>query len=276
MEVMYAMFLGAVQGATEFLPVSSSGHLAVGQMAAGHWYPGLSLADHPLAFEILLHLATLLAILVVFRREVAGLFWGMGKVVVGIGQGRLGSVLKEHDGANLAVAVVAGSVPTAILGLLLRDAAVHATTSSTLLGLSFLGCAGLLLASRWWPGGSRRLTWRLALLIGLIQGIAVLPGISRSGVTIVMGLALGLDREAAARFSFLLSLPAIAGAAVLELDMAAITVSGNATAYLFGAAAAFFIGLFALLLLMRLVRLGRLWLFSPYVGAVGVLTLLFL
>jgi len=276
METLWITLLGVVQGATEFLPVSSSGHLAVGQLLIAEVQPGTSLASQPLTLEILLHLATFLAVIVFFRREVwAGLLGG-GRGTIGLLKGNLGKLAREDDGVNLALAVVVGTIPTAFIGLLMRNPASIVAESATSLGLSFIGCACLLLASRWWPGGHRRLSFRIALLIGLVQGIAVIPGISRSGATIAVGLALGLEREDAARFSFLLSLPAILGAAVLELDFESLGADKNTLAYLFGGLAAFAVGLAALYLLIRLVRNGRFWLFAPYVGAVGIMTLFIL
>ena len=273
METLWITLLGVVQGATEFLPVSSSCHLAVGQLLIAEVQPGTTLAAQPLTLEILLHLATFMAVIVYFRREVWAGLQGGCRGAVGLFKGDLGKLAKTDDGVNLALAVVVGTIPTAVIGLLLKDPASIVSESPVNLGLSFIGCACLLLASRWWPGGHRRLSLRIALLIGLVQGIAVIPGISRSGATIAVGLALGLEREDAARFSFLLSLPAILGAAVLELDFESLGADKNILAYLLGGLAAFVVGLAALHLLIRLVQSGRFWLFAPYVGAVGIMTM---
>ncbi|MCP4676047.1 MAG: undecaprenyl-diphosphate phosphatase [Deltaproteobacteria bacterium] len=273
MEILWITLLGVVQGATEFLPVSSSGHLAAGQLLIARVQPGTSLAAQPLTLEILLHLATFLAVIVYFRREVWAGLQGGGRGAIGLLKGNLGKLAKEDDGVNLALAVVVGTIPTAIIGLFMKNPASIVSESPVSLGFSFIGCACLLFASRWWPGGRRRLSLRIALLIGLVQGIAVIPGISRSGATIAVGLALGLEREDAARFSFLLSLPAILGAALLELDFESLGADENTIAYLLGGIAAFAVGLAALHLLIRLVRSGRFWLFAPYVGAVGVMTM---
>jgi undecaprenyl-diphosphatase len=256
--------------------VSSSGHLAVGQLMLFGGEVGGGLTDRPLLLEVLLHLATLLAVVAVYRRDVLLAIRGAGRGLVALLRGRLGRAAGEDDGVNLALCVVAGLVPTAALGLLLREPAALLSGSPLGLGLTFLACACLLIATRWWPGGSRRLDWKLGLLIGVVQGLAVLPGISRSGATIAAALALGLGREEAARFSFLLSIPAIIGAAVLELDFEALTAAERAPAFAAGAAVAFAVGLGALLLLIRLVRSGRLWVFAPYVTAVAVFSLVFL
>jgi undecaprenyl-diphosphatase len=275
-DFLWITLLGAVQGATEFLPVSSSGHLAVGQLMLFGGAVDGGLADQPLLLEVLLHLATLLAVLLVYRRDALAAIRGAGRGLVALLRGRLGRVAGEDDGVNLALCIVVGLLPTAGIGFLLREPAVIISGSSLGLGLTFLACACLLIATRWWPGGTRRLDWKLALVIGVVQGLAVLPGISRSGVTIATALALGLDREEAARFSFLMSVPAILGAAALELDLDALTAGEHAVGFAAGAVAAFAVGLAALLLLIRLVRGGRLWMFAPYVAAMGVFSLFLL
>lgn len=275
-DLVWITLLGAVQGATEFLPVSSSGHLAVGQLMLFGGEVDGGLTDQPLLLEVLLHLATLLAVVAVYSRDVALAVRGAGRGLVALFKWRLGRAAAEDDAVNLALCLFVGLLPTAALGLLLREPAVLVSSSPLGLGLTFLACALLLIATRWWPGGTRRLDWKLALVIGVVQGLAVLPGISRSGVTIATALALGLGREEAARFSFLLSVPAILGAAVLEIDVEALTAGEHVAAFAAGAAAAFAVGLGALLLLIRLVRNGRLWVFSPYVAAIAVFSLFFL
>lgn len=276
MDFVWITLLGAVQGATEFLPVSSSGHLAVGQLMLFGGQADGGFAGRPLLLEVLLHLATLLAVVAVLRREVALAIRGVGRALLALFRGRLGRAAAVDDGVNLALSLAAGLVPTAVIGFLLREPAAVVSGSPLGLGLTFLACACLLVASRWWPGGTRRLDWRTGLLIGIVQGVAVLPGISRSGVTIATALALGLDRDEAVRFSFLLSVPAIVGAAALELDIEALTAGEHGLAFAAGALVAFAVGLGALLLLIRLVRSGRLWVFSPYVAAIAVFSLFFL
>ena len=275
METLWTIILGAVQGATEFLPVSSSGHLAVGQLLLSKGETPVSLSDQPLLLEILLHLATLAAVLVFYRREALATLIGAGHATRAIFRRDLLAAAQKDDGVNTAVAIVLGTVPTGIIGLAVHDLASQVSRSPLAIGLAYLGCACILMAGRWWTGGEKRLSWRLALLIGVAQGIAVLPGISRSGTTIIAALALGLGREEAARFSFLLSIPAILAAAALDLDLEALSAGGRILPYAAGAAAAFAVGLLALFLLVKLVKGGRLWLFAPYVAALGVVSLVF-
>ncbi|HUT77631.1 MAG TPA: undecaprenyl-diphosphate phosphatase [Polyangia bacterium] len=265
------ILLGAVQGATEFLPVSSSGHLAVGQLLGGR-----AADDSPLLFEVLVHVATLLAVIVVYRRDVLDLIRGGGRGLGALFRGSIRAAVQDDAGVNLALCVAAGTLPTGILGLALRHPAEMIAASPQGLGLAFLALAALLLGSRGWTGGTRRLDWKVALIIGTVQGVAVLPAISRSGVTIVTALALGLDRAEAARFSFLLAIPAILGAALLEIEPGAIAVGGQVLPLALSSLTAFAVGLVALLLLLRLVKSGRLWLFTPYVAAMGIFSLVWL
>lgn len=276
MDSLPILILGAIQGATEFLPVSSSGHLALGKLLMADGPLARVIAEQPLTLDILLHLATLLAVGIYYRKEIAAALRGFGRSLIAVKDQRFRAVLREDEGANLAWAVIVGTLPTGIIGLLLENAAVAVSTTPMLLGCSFMACAGILIASRFWQGGERRLTMKLALLIGIAQGVAVLPGISRSGTTIAVALALGLGRKEAARFSFLLSMPAIIGAALLEMDLDALQSSGQLGSFLLGAACAFAVGLLALVLLVQLVRRGRLWVFAPYVAAAGFFSMFLL
>lgn len=276
METLIVTVLGIVQGATEFLPVSSSGHLAVGQLLFAEFGAHVPQVAEPLVLEIILHLATFLAVLLFFRRDVWAALRGAGAGLAGIFRGRFSRTVRQNEETRLAFAVLIATVPTGIIGILLRDAAVTVAGEPLGLGLALIGTACLLLASRWWLGGRRVLSLPIALVIGCVQGIAVLPGISRSGITIATGLALGLGREESARFSFLLSLPAILGAALVELDLNTLRSAPALAPYLCGGLAAFCVGLASLYLLVRLVKQGRFWLFAPYVGTVGILTIIFL
>lgn len=267
--------MGAIQGATEFLPVSSSGHLAAGQLILIQGNLKDTLQNQPLLLEILLHVATLLAVVLVYRRDILGILQGMKAALVGTIDRNLNATLNSDKNSLWATALFVGTIPTGILGFLLKNTASAVASSPLLLGISFLCCAAILFASRFWKGGDRSISLKTALIIGLVQGIAVLPGISRSGITIVTALALGLDREDAAKFSFLLSIPAILGAAVLEIDMDALFMNQNLLPLLAGAAAAFAVGIGALVGLIKLVKAGRLWLFSPYVALVGISAIAF-
>ncbi|MBN2341859.1 MAG: undecaprenyl-diphosphate phosphatase [Deltaproteobacteria bacterium] len=274
MESLYIALLGAIQGATEFLPVSSSGHLAAGQLL----FTIESLKNQPLLLEILLHLATLVAVIAVYRKEVWSLFVGVKNMAMAVPEGRFLDTVRSDEPANLLALLFVATIPTGVIGVVFDKTELAKTVSVTplFLGVSFLCCAAILVASKFGKEKEISLSFKTALVIGIAQGFAVMPGISRSGTTIAVALLLGMNREQAARFSFLLSIPAILGAAILELDVDQLAASDALGSIAGGVAAAFLCGLGALVLLIRLVKAGRLWLFAPYVATVGVATILFL
>jgi len=205
---LHAIVLAIVQGATEFIPVSSSAHLILVPYLLG-W------PDQGLAFDVACHVGTLLAALVYFRRDVIDL---VAEVVSGRPQGGAGGDDSFYP-RKLAAAIVAGSVPAAVVGILLKDW-IESEARNPLLIAGTSIAFGLVLALADHTGGKRRDLVEIGILAGLAigcaQALALVPGTSRSGITITLALLLGFRREAAARFSFLLFLPVAAGAALLE------------------------------------------------------------
>ena len=251
------LFLGLLQGVTEFLPVSSSGHLGIAKITAG-------ISDPSFAFDLVLHLATLLAVLVFFARDIASLLieWLFGF---------FNRNARSWDGWRFGWAVVAGVAVTAPIGILLAPFAARASTNLLWLGGNLWVTALLLLSSKS-LGGNRAVRPPDGLFVGLVQGIAVIPGISRSGSTMWAGLLLGFSRPEAFRFSFLLSVPTIAGAAVYE----AVKMGGAGNfmlalpdGWMPAAALAFASGLASLFLLKKIVVGDRCWVFSIYNMTVG-------
>lgn len=251
---------GILQGLTEYLPVSSSGHLTLFQYMSGFSGPALS-------FDLLLHLATLIVTVVYFSRDIISL---LSQFCSGFVSQRG----RQTEGWRYGWAVIAGTVITGILGLSLKGF-VEQGTSLTVLGLCWLVTAALCELAVFLPEKNGLVTLKIGLIVGLVQGIAVLPGISRSGSTIVCALLLGLSRKEAFRFSFLLSLPAIAGAALLELKD---VVSGTALPQgaWFGFILAFVFGFIALILLRQMVAKGRWTGFAVYCAGLGIATLFFM
>jgi undecaprenyl-diphosphatase len=250
--ILGALFLGALQGLTEFLPVSSSGHLVLFQQF-------VDVGEEEVFFDLVLHLGTLFPVLWFYRRDLRG--------IVGDVMGGQGPVL-QRPGARLAALVVLASVPTAIIGLGFEDLFESLFSRPEALVVSFAVTAVLLWSTRWAPAATRTLQgfplW-LALVLGLAQGLAITPGISRSGTTIAVALLFGVDRELAARFSFLMSVPAISGAILLKSrDVSWSAVDPIQLAA--GGFTALFVGYFALILLVRLVKAGRLSNFAVYCG----------
>ncbi len=284
MEYYQGIILGIVQGLTEFLPVSSSGHLVLGQIFFGY-------TEAQLAFDISVHVGTLLAVFVVYFKDILAMLTSIGRFVAAVSARQSVSGLIQQD-KNLLMAfmIIAGSVPTAVIGLVLKKFEHVLFASSVLVGFMLILTGTILWLSRKYyqtpeqaagpgPGRSENQSGpgygiKEACVIGIVQGLAVIPGISRSGSTIATGLFMGLDRDTAARFSFLLSIPAIVGAELLGVKEMIETGGSIDAVTLFATLAAFITGLAALKILIKLVHAGRFHLFAPYCWLVGALVLL--
>ncbi|HEY5673626.1 MAG TPA: undecaprenyl-diphosphatase UppP [Malonomonas sp.] len=255
MDILHAALLGLVQGLTEFLPVSSSGHLAIAQ----HFLPGF---EQPgLLFDVLLHAATTLAVIIFFRKDV----WKL-----------LSCFFRKDayalDDRHTFWMIVLGSIPTAIIGFSGKDFFEGLFENLLVIGCMLLLTAMLLIVAEKTRKDGRNLTQLKAndaLLVGIVQGFAIIPGISRSGSTIACLLLRGIDGESAARFSFLLALPAVGGAMLLSLKDLDQVSGADLPAYGIGALVAFVSGLFAIRILMDVVRRKRLVGFAIYCLLVG-------
>jgi undecaprenyl-diphosphatase len=272
MDFVEAVVLGVIQGLTEFLPVSSSGHLVLFQHLFGIHEPVL-------AFDIAVHVGTLLAVIVYFARDLLAIVKGVAAFFgTCISERRLGMPGASAPHAQMAVVIVIGSIPTGIMGIVFKDAAETLFSSVLLVGVSLCITGVLLLGTRMArpsQTGMAPPTPVKAVIVGIAQGLAIVPGISRSGATIATGLYLGLDRETAARFSFLLSIPAVAGAGLLgALDLvggAAIPVPVMASGLVVSA----LVGYASLALLVWIVKQGRMHLFAPYCFIIGAIAIVF-
>jgi undecaprenyl-diphosphatase len=255
-----AATLGAIQGLTEFLPVSSDGHLALAQIVFGLEESGLTL-------NVMLHAGTFLATLIVLWRR-------MGPAVYeGVRALRRPSRFSETAGGRDALVVIMASIPTAAIGLVLRDRVEHWTSSPLVVGIGFAVTGVILVTSRWVRPGDRDVPTLLgAVAMGIAQGIAVLPGVSRSGSTITLALWLGVRPERAFELSMLMSLPAVFGAVLLELPKLIAAGEGYGVAAL-GALVAFGVGLVALVVLRRIVMRGHFAWFALWVLPLALATL---
>ncbi len=258
-EGLSAIVLGIIQGLTEFLPVSSSGHLVLTQT----WLPTVG---DPVAFDLALHLGTLVPVLIVYRNDLLGIARDAARGT---------SPLTERRGLRLLAWMVLGSIPTAIIGIGFEEQFSLLFHNYITAGIAFAITGGILFATRYAPRGSDdelSMTWWQAMLIGLVQGIAITPGISRSGSTIAAALFLGMDRSYAARFSFLLSIPAIGGAFLLKLPDLELGDAGWQPIAM-GTLAASVSGYLALIYLIRLVRSGDFSRFCWYLWPLAAVTL---
>lgn len=251
-----AAALGALQGLTEFLPVSSSGHVAVGAQFFG-------IEGDSLALVVLLHLGTLLATIFLFRSDISSL------LSAGVAGLRDPSLFRATPEGRTLTGILAATALTALVGWSLRNVAEAFTQNLHLVGYGFLVSAAFLLASGVARGTSREVNLVQAIAVGLAQGVAVLPGVSRSGVTIAIALLLGVRGEAAFRFSFLASLPAIVGAALYEAQGGDGFGSVGISAWL-GGATAMVTGYVALVILRQIILVGRMWTFALYLIPLGL------
>lgn len=261
MSLLQAIILGAVQGLTEYLPISSSGHLALVPFLVG-WEPQSQ------AFDLALHLGTALSLLWFFRAEWLAL-------VRGFLSGLASPATRADDPAwRLSLYVLLGSLPAGVLGILLEDTVERVFRNPVLIATMLILFSFVILAAD--RLGRRRrafgeVTLADALLVGLLQAVALVPGVSRSGITISAGLARGLTREAAARFSFLLSGPIIVAAAVFKLRHG--IPGGELGVVLAGVVSSALVGWLAVGLLLRYLQRNSLLVFVVERLLVGLLTL---
>ena len=270
MNAVEAILLGVVQGVTEFLPISSSGHLVLFQNLLGFREPEL-------LFDICLHVGTLLAVFAVYLRDIISILGTLIRIpALAKTDGGYGNLYVTNEQVRIAVLIVIGSIPTAIIGLMFKEIADLLFSSIWIVGCMLLVTGCLLWFTRKLNTSGRTvksMKARDALVIGITQGLAILPGISRSGSTISIALYLGIDRTTAGRYSFLLSIPAILGALLVSFDSNITQTSIPTVIILLGAAAATISGYLALKLLLLLVHRGKFYRFAPYCWIVGVIAL---
>jgi undecaprenyl-diphosphatase len=269
---LQAVLLGVVQGLTEFLPVSSSGHLVLAQQWLGEQFFAV---DQAVLFDLVLHLGTLLPVLWYYRADIGRSVHAATATGSLKDLGLMGWLRADPD-RWLAFLVVVGTVPTALIGLGFKDVFESLFHGVRPVGIALLVTGALLLATRWRPGGqidALKMSVGAALLIGVAQGLAITPGISRSGTTIAVALFLGFERSLAARYSFLLSVPAILGAVVLMLREPVSLQGVSWTTLGVGFLTAMLVGYGALVMLVALVKRGGLHRFTWYVWPLAVAAL---
>lgn len=284
MTVIQGILLGILQGIAEFLPISSSGHLAVVQKLFG-------LEEVPLLFDIMLHLATLLAVVLYFRKKIWTLLCVFGRLIA---RRPAPKAVNKDDllcgtearGRMTILAVIITTVVTGAIGVftskLIPDMPVKVTCAGFIVTAILLVFSSII--ERRNSGAVKNsaekndgIKWYQAIVIGVMQGFGTLPGISRSGSTIAGSQLCGVNRAAAGEYSFIVSIPAILGAFLLELkDFAEVGSTVGAAPVIAGCAAAFAWGYISLAVLMKIIRKGKLEWFACYLIPAGILGILFL
>lgn len=285
MSVLQSIFLGIVQGITEFLPISSSGHLAVLRNLFGIEIEGGML------FDVLLHLGTLVAVFFAFRKDLFRMFREAVNMVLDLTynvnifahnkkeqDARRYKKIVHNNYRKFVAMVLISSIPTGVIGYVSQDLVEIAGTTLIAPGVCLILNAGLLLVADVVESGKRvpkDISFTNAFIIGIAQGLAVLPGLSRSGTTIAACLLSGYDRRFAVKYSFIMSIPAIIGAAILEISQ--ISSEGVAASQiaigLIGAVFAGVVGYFCIKRMLIIVKKKRFKAFSAYCLLIGIIAI---
>ena len=257
MDWLKVLALAVVQGVTEFLPVSSSGHLVVGKHLLGLDSPGLR-------FEIVLHAGTLVAVCAYFRKRL----WSLA----------LGLLKREPAAWKMAGCLALATLPAVLMYKLVLKPHMGTIETPAAAACGLLVTGILLLTLHRLKDGGEGMTWRRALLMGIAQAVAVLPGVSRSGTTVALGRHSGLAREAAGEFAMLMSIPVILGSLVLDLAGGEFGSAGGVTPamYALGVLVSATVGFAAVAVFMRVLKSGRFWMFGVYCLAAGCVALVFI
>ena len=260
MEIIDAIILGVIQGLTEFLPVSSSGHLELGKAILGD----NSVPEESLLFTVVLHFATALSTIVVFRKDILGLIKGALK-------------FKWNDDLKFIYKIALSMIPAAVIGFTYESQFAELFGGNIkLVGFMLIITALLLYLADKAKSTNKNVSFKNAIVIGVAQAIAMLPGISRSGATISTSVLLGNDKTKAARFSFLMVVPLIFGKIAKDILSGDLTYdSGNFTSLSIGFVAAFISGLFACTWMIALVKKSKLTYFAIYCVVVGMSAIIF-
>lgn len=250
MTILDAFILGVVQGLTEFLPISSSGHLVIGQELLGIHIVGN-------AFEVIVHMGTLCSVFIVFWDDIF----------------QLVTTIKNKKTQNYIVYILIGTIPAAIVGLFFKDIIGIAFENIKVVAITLSFTGMLLVLTKFIDFERKKITLGKTLMIGLSQALAIIPGFSRSGLTISTGLFMGISADEAAKFSFLLAIPAILGAGLLTaLDSIGLeSYSISISAGLVGFVSSLIVGWISLRFLMRLLKKGRFYWFGIYCIIIGIM-----
>lgn len=257
MDIIQAIFLGVVQGLTEFLPISSSGHLAIFQKVFG-------LKESSIFFDTIVHLGTLLAVVFYLRKEIFYIL----------------KTIKEKETIRFIFLIFIATIPAVFAGLFLEDKIEGIFNSMALIGICFFITSIILFLTKFfarYEKNEKDLKWYEALFVGIFQAFAILPGISRSGSTMASSIFVGLKKEDAFRFSFLISIPVILGAFILQFIKQDFVLFGNGFVQsLLGFMTAIIFGLLSLKIIEKTIIRGKLHYFAIYTLILGIIVLIFI
>lgn len=268
-----AVILGLVQGLAEFLPISSSGHLALLQ-----YFFGIE-GDSVLLFTVLLHVGTLVSVFIIYWKDIVELVLELGRVIKDLVTGQ-GLQVNKNETRRLGVMIIVATIPTALIGLFFNDLFESFYSNLLPIGIGLLLTGTLLFVAQRMGAANKdvlRMNYRNAIFIGVMQGLAITPGISRSGSTLFGGLLTGLDRAFAVKFAFLISIPSILGSFLMELPEA-IKMGTDGLPLgpiLVGMAVAALSGFFAIKVMIRVVTAKKLTIFSAYTWGLGAFVVLY-
>lgn len=260
MSIIEAIILGIVQGLTEFLPVSSSGHIEIGKAILN-----IKTSDN-LLFSIVVHGATALSTLIVFRKDIFDIFKGLIQ-------------FKNNESLHYSMKIIISMIPVAFVGILFEDRIKALFTGNIVFVGFMLVITGILLTFTYYVNNTtKKVSYDRAIIIGVVQALAILPGISRSGSTISAALVLGVDKEKATRFSFIMVLLPIIGATLLMVknysETPALSGGISTLALLLGFLAAFLSGMFACTWMIKIVKKGKLIYFAYYCFLIGLISII--
>ncbi len=250
------IILAIIQGITEFLPISSSGHLVIGKALFGFESPGVGL-------ELSLHFGTLIAIIVFYRHDLRDILRGFFAEKPRF----------SGTSSKMLSFILLATVPVGVLGVIFNNSIEPLFADVRFVGTSLFVTGAILISTAFFRRGGASVGLRSAIIVGLAQAVAILPGISRSGATISVARMIGIEPDSAARFSFLIAIPAIAGAIVYELIK---YPADFQWAYISGIAISAVVGYYSLKLLINIVRSDKLWVFGPYCLILGLAVVLFM
>ncbi len=273
MDIIQAIIMGMVQGLTEFLPVSSSAHLVIA--------PELLGTQSSLAFDTLLHVGTLVAVIGYFWKDITSMIKSFVSSLLDIPRGKFKEGVADDPYKRLAWLVVVGTIPAGLMGVLLKSEFEALFNSVTIVGFFLLVTGVILWGSEWIAKRNidkkgkdvKEVSFTNSLVIGVFQGLAIAPGISRSGSTIAAGLFSGLERKLAARYSFLLSIPAILGAALIQAKDI-VSFDANTEVMIAGFLSAAIFSYLAVKFMMGYIQKHSLNIFAIYCWIVGALTII--